>query len=766
MKKSFYLLGAVAITLASCADDGLLENSVAGFTKSETGEITFSYVKEGMTRANATGAVAANAIGRQFNVYGVKNVGSNTYKQVFNDYSVWYSGATAGSSEENSKGWEYVGTVASFTVQKDEFSADITRQTTVKGNNQSIKYWDYSSSEYWFYAVSSANVTTSGSEKENYKWYIGETEATTASEGKISKCVIANVSEDNSVYYADAVKRAKGSTDGWGYATHPANEQTSANPEVVTFNFKTLQSKVRIGFYETVPGYAVNDVKFYPAANLTASSAVGFNGTSNDAVTIVSNTTADTDSKISKGFMPTSNTEYTITYDVTSGVATLKNTTSSLAMASSKTFGKLNYTNAKILLGENSGSEAKYLGETSTTPTWATHDGAATASSPYAGAAGNNYWYVLPNEDANQYDAFKIKVDYTLTSIDGSKETIKVTGAEAVVPVVYCQWKGNYAYTYLFKISDNTNGTTGTATTDPKGLYPITFDACVVEFADGTQGTTTEISDYAITTYQDGSVTNKGIIYKASTAIDVTILDNTGKAAEIGQSSNPSSVWYVYTSSASEISTKATPSLTNGTFTIAGSDVKAGVYAISYKWHDGTKYVVTTKYVKVGAAGSVADESAVNDIADGTLVNTNNTFTLPVGATFVKAYAAGATTSEANLSSSSSVYSITNDVDVYYNLGKTQYKATVNYYTYSLNQASVTKPTSDTPVTSDITFKHGENDVASPSYKVYDSNGAEVTANITISSNKISVTKDAAAATYTIKATATNVEMTTSLTVN
>jgi hypothetical protein len=95
-------------------------------------------------------------------------------------------------------------------------------------------------------------------------------------------------------------------------------------------------------------------------------------------------------------------------------------------------------------------------------------------------------------------------------------------------------WKPNYAYTYLFKISDNTNGTTGTEGTSPVGLFPITFDAVTVATTDGAEvGTITTISTPAITTYQNGSVSATGITYaNANGPIYITV-NTDGTLAEL-----------------------------------------------------------------------------------------------------------------------------------------------------------------------------------------------------------------------------------------
>ena len=97
-----------------------------------------------------------------------------------------------------------------------------------------------------------------------------------------------------------------------------------------------------------------------------------------------------------------------------------------------------------------------------------------------------------------------MKVDYTLVSEDGSNETIKITGATVKVPAKYTNWQPNYIYTYIFKITEDTNGSTGGSST---GLHPIVFDAMVTEDLTGSQTTETEFKD-GENTKQD--ITNEG----------------------------------------------------------------------------------------------------------------------------------------------------------------------------------------------------------------------------------------------------------------
>lgn len=145
--------------------------------------------------------------------------------------------------------------------------------------------------------------------------------------------------------------------------------------------------------------------------------------------------------------------------------------------------------------------------------------------------AATGYFTVLPSPSALTAAPILIKCDYKLTALGSSGEIINVKGATAAIPAAFCKWNPNTSYTYLFKISDNTNGTTGIVGTDPEGLFPITFDAVVMAEAEGAkQGIITTVSTPSITTYQEGSVTAAGIQYKTGSAIYFTAQnDETGE---------------------------------------------------------------------------------------------------------------------------------------------------------------------------------------------------------------------------------------------
>ena len=148
----------------------------------------------------------------------------------------------------------------------------------------------------------------------------------------------------------------------------------------------------------------------------------------------------------------------------------------------------------------------------------------------YAGTTSPYYTTVLPTTVGS---VLELRVDYTLVSIDGSNEEIKIHGAKAYVPGTYTAWLPNYAYTYIFKISDNTNGWTSTSESDPVGLFPITFDAVVAETTEfnAEQTTITTVATPSITTYQKGHNPSSDEYSAAKGAIYVQVMDNNASPA-------------------------------------------------------------------------------------------------------------------------------------------------------------------------------------------------------------------------------------------
>ena len=123
-------------------------------------------------------------------------------------------------------------------------------------------------------------------------------------------------------------------------------------------------------------------------------------------------------------------------------------------------------------------------------------------------------------------------VSYELISTTGEKITVK--DATVHVDKEYCKWEENKAYTYIFKITTNSNGTTGGATPDPTNpsvptetaLYPIVFDNCTVEEWKDNESEW-EITDAANTWY-DVKLSTYSFDNTGETKITVTV-DRTSK---------------------------------------------------------------------------------------------------------------------------------------------------------------------------------------------------------------------------------------------
>ena len=224
-----------------------------------------------------------------------------------------------------------------------------------------------------------------------------------------------------------------------------------------------------------------------------------------------------------------------------------------------------------------------------------------------------------------------MKVDYTLVSTDGSNEEIKVTGATATVPSEYTQWQPNYSYTYIFKISDKTNGSTGGGTA---GLYPITFDAIVTETETGKQETITTVETPSITTYAKDAINNE---YKTDNNIYVSVSGTNGKSEElfketttsIEESSTTSYTYYakLYKLNAGATITEAeVPSILNATGMSLGGKILT---------EEGT-YPTNTKDSRF------VDQIDANDAVDGVAVKGNFfKFTPTAEGTYVFAYEKG-----------------------------------------------------------------------------------------------------------------------------
>ena len=451
MKTKYFFLAALAgMTLASCSGDDIASNnsSTLGDENSSNGAIVFTSGANAITRADKVGADAAALLGNKFKVGGFKGDGSSTNTQVFDNYLVQWTVNTAGTTTSNTSDWEYVGINA-------EAPSSIT-------GKQTVKYWDYSASQYDFAAYSLGANTS----------YIGDGEPS-ANQIKVSKITKA------------------GATTG------------------LTYTLKgTAEDLAECYISDMVTAY--KDVRFYSDNTTTIAT-----GTTNTSATL---------------FIPSG----------TSGFGSAGTYTITFPTVGSGNVGQPDYNKAHISFSGNADATAaeqqkafgaiNYIGREQGEATGNYYLGRSSSAVSYAGTTSPYYTTVLPTTVGS---VLELRVDYTLVSIDGSNEEIKIHGAKAYVPGTYTAWLPNYAYTYIFKISDNTNGWTSTSESDPVGLFPITFDAVVAETTEfnAEQTTITTVATPSITTYQKGHNPSSDEYSAAKGAIYVQVMDNNASPA-------------------------------------------------------------------------------------------------------------------------------------------------------------------------------------------------------------------------------------------
>lgn len=339
-------------------------------------------------------------------------------------------------------------------------------------DDQYIKYWDYAAEEYHFVAGSPISAFTYNKNKDADNVGMKIPSATiTGLAGHINANNTETALKTDSVYVATPIIVAK-----------------KDYQKPVQFVFNRQQAMVRVGIYEIIPGYSITEIKFYEAEDVKA--------TSKNIIL----TSAKPDYFVGgEGIIGTVNYDWT----------------------------KPSYTFEYTDNGQLKKRKNWYAGMLGTLATTST-EAIATLYGTDKDMSDKGYFTVIPTPSATTAAPILIKCDYTLTSDDHSGETIKVTGATAAIPAAFSKWEVNTRYTYLFKISQNTNGYTGD---DPNkaGLYPITFDAAVKESTDAMQGTVTTVSTPSITTYQKSSVTDASVEYKTGEAIYATATDKDGK---------------------------------------------------------------------------------------------------------------------------------------------------------------------------------------------------------------------------------------------
>lgn len=465
----FFIAAASALALASCSSDDFLGEIQGNEQNGATSAINFGGDTGKITRDPSTGKTAAELLENNFVVVGFKGSktdAANNENYAFDHYNVNFKDGSAFSTESNRAGWEYVN--QDMNVKGTKPAASLAQGGA---SQQTIKYWDHSCKSYDFIAFSMGK-------KDAASEYATPTHVDKDNLATAAYTLSGNVNTLSECYISDM----------------KTVEEKDYNKTSVSMSFRHLASKVRMALFEIVPGYVISDVKFYTDTEATSTTTnpegtlIGkFNNSGTLTVYFPTTGIVNKDKK---------------DYNKAHVKFTASTTAGETGVLNHKGFGAVNYNNqaeGTISAGTT------YLSQNAATPSY----------------CGTGYQNVLPSEGAAS--AITLRIDYKLTSVDGSNETINVKGATATVPAQYTEWKSGYAYTYIFKISQDTNGSTGGTST---GLTAISFDAVVVDDeANGLQETITTVSDNSFTTYgyKDNKVTTNGNEYVNGTDIYATV---------------------------------------------------------------------------------------------------------------------------------------------------------------------------------------------------------------------------------------------------
>ena len=434
MKKSIFLAVA-AVAMTACSNDVDLGMKDANKQTADNA-IGFYVLDKNMSRATLQDKGHYN-----FGVFAYKQVDASNYQQIMDGYLVGYLGPNVGykqlskttddglkyddpTGSQSKWAYEGLGTLqynhTANTVDEHYYT---TTNTEYMSNfeYQYLRYWDLSANHVNFYA---------------YAPYI-----------KGANTVSYNNSDHTLTFPVGSIQDGVDDVSKFEYMYAAKKVTTTDFKKAVQLEFKRLNAKVNIAFYEDIQGYSVtiDNLKDGTYDFISANPA-----------------SAGTPNAYSAGLYKTQGA--TIKFNDTNhevGTVTLNST-------SATTYANAQYLKFKIPTSHEAIAE---------NATDAVGTQKASSYSP------TTYYAIPKNNDTG----LTFRLSFTLTSTTG--ETIKVKNAAVHVSKDYTNWVANKHYTYIFKITKDASGSTESDPTitpsDPtvpgNALYPIVFDNCTVE---------------------------------------------------------------------------------------------------------------------------------------------------------------------------------------------------------------------------------------------------------------------------------------------
>lgn len=610
MKKIFFF-AAGCLALASCSTEGLVDD---WFGNGKDGAISFVMGQKNMTRSYQD----MQKVGHyNFGVFaykstdGVTPVMPNYLVGYFDENNAYQKAGTTwgdqGGLEDGLSYWMYEGM---GNTEYNGTYAGVAIADAFKSNNanQYLKYWDQSAPSTCFYAYS-PYINGAGTAT-----YVDATpQSATGADTRVLTIPNGTLKDG----YNDP------SLSEYMYAS--AKVERANYGHDVALNFKRLNAKVNIKFWEDVPGYKVRiltlqegkwDEGVYAAASIHKDNdhSVGTYGVygyraGQYYVENGAKIQFDADAKATAIVQyegTTASTEKQLKFDAPT-----------VAEIGTNRFAASESATAYYAIPK--GTDAAVLA-----------NGANTIASP-AGTL---------NPDL-KYTGFTFHVTYELTAED-TGETIKVSDATVFVPAEYCNWAPNTHYTYIFKITKNTNGTTVDPTdpnnpdvdpSDPEvptvqALYPIVFDNCTVEEWKENESEW-QISDEATRSYHDIQLDKYSIDSHGGTITITDITDNDtysghgitwANVTVAGPASADVTSWYDAATHKITVPATAAAGVYTITYTCPAPTTAHATHPATWTEHFwvGNAYTITTALDEIATNG--ADDAVLKVVArkDGT----------------------------------------------------------------------------------------------------------------------------------------------------
>lgn len=438
MKNKLYLTLAMGTLMAGCANDEVIDKSQLGNADID-GRIAFLQKIGNMTRASEQ---AQNAGHYEFGVYGVlgdvadlgagNTIMSNylvaygkndLYKTIYADNASTAGENASGDKTDVANGlstWFYEG-IGKGTPADGYTNAHTSYNTPDK--DQILKYWVKDKAHHFFaympYAAS-ANAAYTADQLKLQNLHSFYTDPVVQGSAKVQPTGAVTTAADAlaATQYNDEMKNYNEALYAYKQGTYNTD---------VPLEFKHINSKIQIAFYEEVKGYSVQIIDVRPAGTVTLASSeyagIAFSTATKAQASTSMHITQPTD-------LPSYNSMATATVSSMS-------TTPALAMSG----GDACKENLRFQIPTGT------IGTTNPTAT----------PSP-------TIYYAMPQTPTET--GLTLHVSYKLHPGDGASD-ITVYDARCYVAPEYLQWEAGKAYKYIFKITDKSNGVTNPNEKDP-----------------------------------------------------------------------------------------------------------------------------------------------------------------------------------------------------------------------------------------------------------------------------------------------------------